>query len=307
MNSENRPFWDALKEAVGVKPNDVDGQDAWRTQTYRDYLLRLARGIIEIECPREWSKQYMKDLLIMEGVFCVADSPVGVFPFLCSPHGENVQYRPTRVTIANPAFSKTLDLLLGVEAELVYMVDDVFFHGIGDLIAVYAQKLANCDSAIDVNLINTKDSKVYGVEDKRTAQSIRAMHDQIMRGEPAVFIKKSLAKQIGDKDVEIWTSRIKENYIAGDVQIEKRRIIEEFLTMLGIDNANTDKRERLNADEVNSNNEELKCNIDFWRENLKNCTENVNRLFPRIPFKVGIRDYTGKNLQKEGEKNADLA
>lgn len=304
--SNKRPFWDALKEAVGIKPNDVDGQDAWRTNTYRDYLLRLARGIIDIECPQEWSKQYMKDLLLMEGVFCIADSPVGVWPFLCSAHGENVQYRPNRVTVVNPAFSANLDLLLGVEAELVYMVDDVWFHGIGDLIAVYAQKLANCDSAIDVNLINTKDCKVYGVDDKRTAESIRVMHDQIMRGEPAVFIKKTVAQQIGDKSVEVWTNRVKENFIADVVQIEKRRIIEEFLTMLGINNANTDKRERLNSQEVNSNNEELKCNIDFWKENLDICTKKVNRLFPAIPFKVSIKDYTGEN-QKGGDSNADLA
>jgi len=303
----NKPVGDLFKSAFGMKPTKIEAQNAARTFTYREYLTRLARGIFEIKCPRTWSRQYMEDMLLNEGVFCVTDSPVGVYPFMCSPYGINVQYRPTNAKITNPALPDGLDIMLGVEGVLVYMCDDRFFHGIQDLISVYAEKLADCDSAIDVNLINTKDCKVYGVPDKKTAESIRAMHDQILEGNAAVFIKKEILDGFDRKQVDVWTNHVRESFICDMVQTEKRQIIEEFLTALGINNANTDKRERLNSQEVNSNNEELKCNVSSWKENLAYCTAEVNRLFPAIDFYIGIKDYTGEEERLYADQQTDLA
>lgn len=42
-------------------------------------------------------------------------------------------------------------------------------------------------------------------------------------------------------------------YVAGDLQILKRQIWNEALTYLGIENSNTEKKERLVTDEINSN------------------------------------------------------
>ena len=76
------------------------------------------------------------------------------------------------------------------------------------------------------------------------------------------------------------------------MQIEKRCIIEEFLTAIGVNNANTDKRERLNSDEVNSNNDECYIATDTWRRNLRETTARANTLFPGLEFSLTIKDLS---------------
>lgn len=58
----------------------------------------------------------------------------------------------------------------------------------------------------------------------------------------------------------------------------KRTIINEFLTKIGIANANYDKRERLNSDEVNQNNEETKAMISVIFDNLKESISEINAI-----------------------------
>ena len=76
------------------------------------------------------------------------------------------------------------------------------------------------------------------------------------------------------------------------MQIEKRCIIEEFLTAIGVNNANTDKRERLNSAEVNSNNDECRVATEVWKRNLKETTALANKLFPGIDFSITIREMS---------------
>ena len=63
------------------------------------------------------------------------------------------------------------------------------------------------------------------------------------------------------------------------VQDSKRTIINEFLTAIGVNNANTDKRERLVTGEVDANNQELVANTTIWKENLKLCCDKINAMF----------------------------
>ena len=53
----------------------------------------------------------------------------------------------------------------------------------------------------------------------------------------------------------------------------------EFLTEIGISNANRDKRERLTDDEVNSNNAETCANVVLWLDTMQRCCEKINALF----------------------------
>ena len=59
----------------------------------------------------------------------------------------------------------------------------------------------------------------------------------------------------------------------------KRSIMNEFLTEIGINNANTSKRERLISDEANANNEEIQTIVELWLDNLKKCCDKVNKMF----------------------------
>jgi hypothetical protein len=58
-----------------------------------------------------------------------------------------------------------------------------------------------------------------------------------------------------------------------------RKIEAMFDTEIGIPNANTDKRERLVTDEVNSNNAETASKAELWLDELKTGCEKANKMF----------------------------
>ena len=58
-----------------------------------------------------------------------------------------------------------------------------------------------------------------------------------------------------------------------------RKIEQMFNTDVGIPNANTDKKERLLVDEVNSNNDFILVNIDHMYEERKIAVEEINKKF----------------------------
>ena len=58
----------------------------------------------------------------------------------------------------------------------------------------------------------------------------------------------------------------------------RRTLLNNFLTEIGINNANVDKKERLNSMEVNSNSEEVAANVTLVYDNLKKSFEEFNKL-----------------------------
>ena len=77
-----------------------------------------------------------------------------------------------------------------------------------------------------------------------------------------------------------------------------------FCTEIGIPNANTEKRERLITDEVNSNNAETSSIVSLWLTTMREDIERVNALFGldlnvTYKFKGGIEDETSIGLSSD--------
>lgn len=296
-------YWESIKKSLGIKPETVQGQWTTQTEYYTWKLLNIAKGLFEIECREDIDKDYILDNLLIKGYFIVTDTELGVIPLKCSLTGFNVFNRPTIAIYANPIIGNG-QRTLGVDAELISLHGTGFRRGIMPTIYNYAQKLASCDGAIDVNLINSKTAHVFGAKNKKEADSLKAMYDQITSGKPAVFVQDNVASGIG---TAFFKTDVKQNFIADAVQIEKRKIMEEFLTELGINNANTDKRERLNADEVNSNNLELLADTQYWYNNIKDGCDKVHKMFPDFKFNITMpyREIEFGKLMNNELKNSE--
>jgi len=96
----------AMDSAFGVRPTEVSGIGNISYAYYTQLLLRKIKGIIRIECPDTWDKDFLTTSLIQYGVFCVTtfdSEPIGID---CQPYGISMYYRPTDVNIANPVISK---------------------------------------------------------------------------------------------------------------------------------------------------------------------------------------------------------
>lgn len=266
-----------LKKLFASQPINVKGQNSIATMYYKDKLLRLIFGLFEFNLPDTWDKDYFLTTLFLTGHIGIVDTVGGVLPLKCGYSGLNVFERPTTINISNIVLG-TFNRTIGVDGVLLKLQYN--YRGITPILNFYAEKLASCDCAIDVNLMNSRVATIFEVEDKAQQSTAEKFFDELSHGKPAVFIKKNTG-------INHYKNDVKQQFIANDVQMVKRQIVNEFLTEIGIANTNTDKRERLNTDEVNSNNEECDTYINHWIDNIQRGFDDANKLFDLdLSFKV---------------------
>ena len=262
---------DMMRDFVSTRPKNVDPNSTsfW---FYVRSLFRKVMSIYELSgFPEEWDLDYFMSVLFAQGFITITDTPMGVLPLRCGVSGINVFNHPTTVIVANPVlgnFDRTID----EDCVLVKLSYD--YRGLMDIVYRYATMLSECDCSISVNLMNSKVAFIGLVESKAQANSMKLMYDKITAGEPAVFVKGSQIN--GD---QILYNHVKENFIASDIQILKRKIMSEFLTEIGVNNANTDKRERLTDNEVEANDSEIQLNAGYWLDQIREGLDKANKMF----------------------------
>ena len=262
---------DALRDYFSINPKKVDPNST----TFNFYVRTLFRKAMSIydfkNIPDNWDLDYMISVLLSQGFVTITDTALGVIPLHCGVSGINVYNHPTKVIIANPVLGN-LERTIDEDCALVKISYD--YRGIMDIVYRYATLLSECDSSISVNLMNSKVTFIGLVESKQQANSMKLMFDKITSGEPAVYVKGS---QINAD--QILYNHVKENFVADTIQLLKRKIMSEFLTEIGVNNANTDKKERLITDEANANNSEIQLNAGYWLENIREGLKKANELY----------------------------
>jgi hypothetical protein len=153
------------------------------------------------------------------------------------------------------------------------------YAGILDLVNHYAALLAQTCASVSQNLWSTKLSTLFFAESEAQAQSIKKAYDRATDGDPMVVINKSLLDKDGKLRTEVVNRDVKQSYVISDLIMDMRKIEWEFDTRVGIPNANTDKRERLNTDEVNANNVDTKILADGWMDSIQSSIKDVKDLF----------------------------
>ena len=263
---------DMMRDYFTAQPKKVDPASTTYIY-YVNTLFRKAMSIYKFDgIPETWDYDYFLSVLIANGFICVTDTPLGVIPLRCAYTGINVYNHPTKVIVANPvlgSFERTID----EDCTLIKLEYD-YRSSIMDIIYKYATMLSECDSSISVNLMNSKVAFIGFCTSKQQAQSMKAMYDEITKGSPAVFVK---GDQINAE--QIFYNHVKENFVAGEIQILKRKIMSEFLTEIGVNNANTDKKERLTDNEVEANDSEIQLNAGYWLDNIREGIEKTNKMF----------------------------
>ena len=299
LSKRSIPEQDLLSRYVfQIEPGAVEGLNNTSVVYYTYEFIRKLFGVYSIEnVPEGWDYDYMLERIFLDGMLCITDTPLGVLPLQTGVSGLNVFNHPTTCVIANPvlgSFERTID----VDCALIKLQFN--FGNVWPIINRYAALLAMCDSAIAVNLINTKVAAIFGAESKAEAATYQKMYDQIAAGKPAVFIGEGLAKKLTDR---LLFNQVKQQYVAGDVEDLKQRLMDDFLSDIGINNANTDKRERLNTYEVVSNTQEVRSGAEHWLENIQEGFDRANKMFG-LDLKIVRKQF--KSEQPEGGPEDDF-
>lgn len=299
---KKQKFLEAAYEAFGIEPTAVKGTINARTQYYAVQLKRIAMSIIDVDFNDmfRWDKDYIREGVLFNGVVTwTEDNDSNLLPLKCSVTGVNVFNRGTTVIVANPVVG-SFERTIGENCEIVYLQQKQGsrFRSLEPIVTLFAQKLANCDAAIDINLFNSRLPFIFQASSQQVADSFKEMYDEIAQGNPAVFVDEELGNLLQNtQGSNVIVFKGKENFVADLVQNEKMQIMNEFLTTLGINTANTTKRERQVVDEVNANNIEIKACIKLWKQNIEEACERVNAMFPEAQLKITFPYYD--ELDKE--------
>lgn len=243
---------------------------------YQFQLMTKLKSVLTVSgYPSNWNIDNMWDVLLTNGYIPVVKTDIGTLALEGGFYGQNMYYMPTNVLVNNPVL-RDIDEKIGEKGELLYINYEYNkFQGVMSLINRYAVLLSNIDCSLNVSLYNSRVAHVFEAETDAQLKSLQKMYDDVSRGNPAVFLKKGM-KNIGKDNDSSYFLNVKNTYIGNDLLLTKRSIMNEFLTEIGINNANTDKRERLNTDEVNVNNSEVRCTIVRFIDTLNECAKKIN-------------------------------
>ena len=268
-------------------PSTVHVKNTRLYRFFRKYLLQRAISVFKWNIPEEWDTDYFLYTLYGRGFLAILDTErYGVIPQECAPGGFNLYYRPAWVMVTNPLLG-TLQRDIDTDCVLLKLQPD--YGSVIDLVGFYADMMALAAEAVGMNFINVKTGTIFGAESEAQAQAYYKMFDKISEGNPAAVIGKKLLDPEGKPTWFPFTQNVKEAYIASDVLSDLLKIRAMFDTEIGIPNSNTEKRERLITDEVNSNNAETACLGELWLQTLNKEIKKANAMFEGLNMSVTWR------------------
>lgn len=140
---------------------------------------------------------------------------------------------------------------------------------------LYAKKIDDIEQTQDVNLFQQCIPKIIGTN-KDGILTAKNIIKQIKEYKFVVFTKsKGIENQLKKEDVLDNTAP----YILDKLSDYENFYRNKVLTFLGINNNNTDKKERLVVDEVNANNDYIAICLDLMYDMRKRFCDEVNKKF----------------------------
>lgn len=265
---------DMLLNHFNIQPSMVKGRANAGVEFYKRLLYAKIYSTLDFTLPDGWKKNYFRFWLFHMGSVGVVYT--NEFGWVCQPYSIlqlDIYYNPRIIQVYNQ-FIKTPKIgAIGVNAGIIKCMDD--YWGLDDIVTRYATDLAQCDRSIEVNLMNSNVTAFFKAKNKKDADAIKEAYAQATMGKPFVVINKEVME---DDSIETLLPNMKNNYLVNDLLQSRRGILNAFLTEIGIRNANYDKRERLNSQEVSENNDETSAIITVIYDNIKSSMEEVNKV-----------------------------
>ena len=271
-----------LQTAEGFSPTQVHVANTALYNYFRRYLLQKAVAVFKWKLPDYWQRTLFLYCLYCWGHVAIVNTDrYGVLPQPCTLGGRGVQFEPTFALINNPLLRGNLRPRIGTQCAVVRLMPD--YAGIMDLINYYAREMAVTVETMELNLLNSKLSYVFGVPKERGkagAETLKRVFDNVQSGVPASFVDADLTDRNGKPTWQLFTQDVGRNFIAPDLQEALRRLECEFAATVGIpSNLATNKKERVTTTEVDANNVETIVGPAMWLEMAKEGVDTANRLF----------------------------
>mgnify|MGYP003293937149 CR=1 FL=1 len=264
------------------------------------YLFQKLFSVYEFTIPDTWDPDYFRYTLFVMGYTIVFETDrFGIVNNHGSLYGRNFYYRPTNAIVANPLLrSGARDMQIGVNCQLIKLTPD--YRGAYDVVSTFSDIMSLIIESMGVNLFNTKLAYVFAAENKAAAESFKAMFSDIASGQPAAVIDRKLFNEDGEPAWYMFNQNLKNTFLGNDFSTFMSSIESMFLSFIGINNVNYEKRERLTNDEVNANNQNTQAVARVWLDSMQSSMKKVNEMYG-LNLSVRLRDQYEFNDQEVEE------
>ena len=253
-----------------ITKTDLDNINTERFLYKRFKLLALTKfkwgGLYQLGV----EERHVEGWEFSEGL-CVVfeDKDYGLMCLRGDGQNNNILDDPTEYRVWGNGYSKV------VKAEdCVVIENNKLRMPTADVIDYFVEQLYNTVRTRDVNVETLKLPFILATSDKELLTG-KKIKQSIQNNEPYITINKEVINieelvTVLQTGVKPFTNELTDLY---------HDILNEALTYLGINNANTDKKERLITDEANANNQFIESCSELFLEARERACEEINKMF----------------------------
>ena len=213
-------------------------------QMYIRQLLTLAENVFEFKnLPEFIDIAYLNSTLLRQGsIAFFQDEVMGLLALPFVAYGRKDVYdRPIKIQVTGQnGYRRILD-----KDEFVIMYDNNGRYPLWLDILQYSERIAQMTRTIDINIAQQKTSRVFKTK-SGTEKSIRDLVNNVDAYENTILTYD----EIDLDDISLVLAPAP--YVADKISIDKDKIYNEFLRLIGIANLSYQKKERNIKDEINA-------------------------------------------------------
>lgn len=256
----------------------------------KDFIMRKFWSVGSVAC---YKLPYMESEENPEGVV--------IFTPYATAGYYNIYDYPTKVTLINTRGVKFIPTKpLEINKDVVIGFIQRNKKGVLSSIESKIEQLVDVEMVIRTNLVAHKMPLLVAVNPENEFK-IKNIFNKLMNDEPALFV--------GIDDARNFTNLVAgAPYIIDKLKAYANIIEGEILTILGVDNIGImEKKEHLDVDEVNANNDLINAHADNFTDSLKEFTSLINDV---LGYKINVEPKfkpvtaTSEGGEESGENEA---
>lgn len=262
-------------------------------KNYYDRLKLMAlaifkwEGLEKIGC----NARFLEHVLFDDGKACIVRDPsLGFLSLRVNPYDQfNVYDEPVGIYAYSKAYHQKYSM-----DDVIYIRNNSIEMPTQHLAKIFAQRLYDIEMVKRVNLNSLKTPVVIQGTVKQK-QTLIQMFQKWEGNEPFIFGDSSFNLEDVMKVLDL-----KPTYYLDKLTLEKHEVLNEYLTSIGINNANTDKKERLIVSEVESNNEMINVYMNMFYLPRKKACDDFNEKYREEGYHIDVKiNENAKELMQE--------
>ena len=254
--------------------------------TYIDYLERMKKICLSmfewVNLPTSMDSRFLERTLFYEGrASLLYDDKYGYINTKCADGGYlNIYDLPTNLHCYSHQYSSDRLVYSGFKEDneeptkqCILVYNNWERIPTASTIELFAYRLYLAQRSCDVN-ITAQRTPILILGTEKQKLTMENLYNKYNGNQPFIF---------GDKDIisndMLKAINTQAPYVADKITEYKKEIWNEFLTFIGVNNIDVEKKERLISGESNSNNECINLNLQSYLAPRKEACKKFNELF----------------------------